>query len=223
MLAERYNKSMDNRNFLASTDFPMDKVSGYDTGSVSVTAFNVSFPEVNHGLGYRPLYFIKWSTDPTFSTSYDEVGVSFNFITLSAQTDATKLYLFINNLTGGTVTIYYRVIYYMPTDVDLDISQTQAALDNFSFNTDYNYPKIFAENVINAGTGTVNHNLGYYPQVEAWYIRASDGKCIHVVASDVTNSPQSPRAIVTTTQVIFENSSFGPASAWHYKIYLDEV
>ena len=214
---------MDNRNFLASTDFAMDKASGYMTGSFAVGAGSNAFPEILHNLGYRPLYFLKWSTDPNFTTSFDEVGVSFNFVTMSAQTDATKLYLFANNLTGGALTLYYRVIFFMPTNVDIDAVQTQSALDNFNFNTDYNYPKILDENFFLAGSGLVNHNLGYYPQVEAWYIRTSDGKCIHIVASDVMASPQNPRVRVTTSQVIFDQGTFSTASEWHYKIYLDEV
>lgn len=214
---------MDARGFLTNTDNPMDKVSGYYVGSTTVSAGSPSFPAIPHGLGYAPLYFVKWSTDPNFNTSYDEIGVSFNFITLSAQTDVTNLYLFINNLTGSSVTIYYRVIFFMPTTVSIDAADTVAALDNFQFNTDYNYPKIFDENFINASSGTVTHDLGYIPQVEAWYIRASDGRLIHIVDSDVTNTVNTPRVRVTTSQVLFDNGSFTTASGFHYKIYVDEV
>lgn len=223
MLAEGYNKYMNPRDYIASTDYPMDKVSGYAVGSVAVPASSPAFPLIPHGLPYTPLYFVKWSTDPTFATSYDEIGVSFNFITLSAQTDATNLNLFINNLTGSNVTIYYRAIFFMPTTVSLDANATQPGLDDFYFNTDYNYPKILDQGYFPGGLGTINHNLGYYPQVEAWYIRSSDGKCIHIVDSDVTATVNTPRVVVTQTQVIFQNGTFTSASGWHYKIYLDEL
>lgn len=206
-----------------NTDYPLDKIAGYATGSVTVPAFSPLFPVIPHGLAYTPLYIVKWSDDPNFSVSYDEIGVSFNFVTLNAQTDATNLNLFINNLTASSKTLYYRVLYFMPSNVNVTAAETQSNLDRFVLNTDYNYTKIFQQAFVGSSGFTVNHSLGYYPQVEAWYIRASDGKCVHVVDADVTNTINTPRVRVTTTDVIFENGSFTSASGWHYKIYIDEV
>lgn len=206
--------------FLLNTDYPIDKVSGTLTGSFTVASAASAFPEINHGLGYAPLYFLKWSLTPNFDTSYDEMGVTFNFVQNSAQVDATKLYMFALNLTGATVTIYYRVVFFAPTDIDPDIAGTQASLDKFALNTDYNYTKIFSEGVTAGGSATIEHGLGYYPQVELWYSRQSDGRMVHIVANDATYTDV-PRAIITPTQLILQNGSLISAGRWHYKIYAD--
>lgn len=208
--------------FLLNTDYPIDKVSGSVTGQFDVASGASAFPVVAHGLGYTPLYFLKWSTTPDFSTSYDEIGVSFNFVQNSAQTDATNLYMFALNLTGSTVTVYYRVIFFAPTDLDPDVGNTQSGLDNFVLNTDYNYTKIFQEGVTSGASATIPHGLGYYPQVEAWYIRASDGRCVHLVSNNVVANDV-PRATITENELILTNGSFTSASRWHYKIYADSV
>ena len=212
---------LNGNQFLLNTDYPLDKVSGYGSGEFTVAAFDSTTYEIAHELGYTPLYIVKWSTDPTFATSFDEIGVSFNFVQLTAQTDIAKLYLFSLNLTASPVTIYYRVIYFMPTDVDLEAVSTQFGLDAFTLNTDFNYTKVFTEGVVPSGNATVDHNLGYYPQVEAWYVRG-DGRCVHLVANDVS-STGTQRVVVTPTQIILNAGSFNPAVKWHYKIYLDVV
>jgi hypothetical protein len=215
---------VDPRNFLLSSTYPIDKISGYYTGSTTVGALSLSSPTVTHGLGYAPLYFLKWSTTADFSTSYDELGVSaINNLSMSAQTSSTTLYLFLDNNTGSSVTFYYRVIYFMPTDINIDAPATQPALDSLVLNTEFNYTKIFEENILNAASGTIDHDLGYYPQVEAWYVRSSDSRIVHCVANQVEASPTLPRTRITTTQVLFDDGSSTAASSWHYKIYADEV
>jgi hypothetical protein len=217
--------AVDSRNFLMNTDYPIDKISSYYEGSTTVASLDSETPTIPHGLAYTPLYFVRWSTSPDFVVSYDELGVStINDLILTAQTDSTNLYLFILNNTGSPVTFYYRVIYFMPTNVDLDAAETQSDLDNFALNTDYNYTKILLEDFVSSATATIDHDLGYYPQVEAWFIRSADGRCVHHVANSVAaSSPEGPRARVTTTQVILEDGSLFPASGWHYKIYADEI
>lgn len=205
-----------------TTDYPIDVVAGYQTGSVSVGAASSIAPVIAHGLGYTPLYFLKWSTTPDFSISFDEVGVTFNFIQLSAQTDSTNLYLFALNITSSSQTLYYRVIYFMPTNININAPGTQLYLDDSNLNSDYNYTKIYEEGLTGGSSATVAHNLGYYPQVEAWYIRSSDSRCVHCVEGQATGNA-TPIIVVTPTEVQFINGSSTSASNWHYKIYADEV
>jgi len=214
----------DATNFLLNTDYPLDKVSGYYEGSTTVGSGATSSPMVAHGLGYRPLYFVKWSTSPTFEVSYDELGVSaINNLQLNAQTSGTDLYLFMSNNSVSSVTFYYRVIYFMPPDVDLDAPSTASGLENLQFSTDYNYTKILLEDVTSGSTGTINHDLGYYPQVEVWYIRSADSRCVHVVASEAFTSFASlPRCEVTTSSIVLTDPG-GIVSFWYYKVYSDET
>lgn len=209
-------------DFLINTDSPMDKISGFETGSFSLGSFGTVSPSVPHNLGYKPLFFVRWSTSSTFDTSFDELGVTFNFVFLFTQADSDNMYFFASNLTATAYTIYYRIIYFMPTNLLLDAPNTQFGLDNFNINTDFNYSKVLIENVTGSGNQAIDHNLGYYPQCEVWYERASDGRMIHLVENSA-NSSSLPKAQLTTSQLILTQGSSVAVSAWHYKIYADEI
>lgn len=215
--------AQDGKDTLLNTDYPIDKIIGYSTGSFSISAFNSTTVTVPHSYTFAPLFFLKWSTTSDFSVSYDEIGVSFNYISVNANADTVNVYLFPFNNTGSSVTIYYRLIYFMPTTVNEIAAQTQSALDSYVLNTDYNYTKIYEEGYIASSSGSITHNLGYYPQVEAWYVRASDSRLIHVVEGNVGLFATSPYVSVTDSDVTLNNGSGVSVSGWHYKIYLDEV
>lgn len=213
----------DAQKTLLNTDYPIDKICGYSTGSFSISAFNSTTITVPHGFSFIPLFFLKWSTTSDFSISYDEIGVSFNYLAVNANADANNIYLFPFNNTGSSVTIYYRLIYFMPSNVNVLAAQTQSSLDDYVLNTDYNYTKIYEEDYVAASSATITHNLGYYPQVEAWYVRSSDGRLIHIVEGNVGLFATSPYVSVTQNSVTLNNGSGVSVSGWHYKIYLDEV
>ena len=210
-------------DFLLTTDYPIDKIIGYTESSFSAPATTSSTYSTPHGItAFTPLAIVKWSTDPSFSTSYDEIGVSFNFITLNGATDATNLYLYYFNLTASPVTIYYRVYYFMPSNVDVENEETQSDFDAYVLNTDYNYTKIYEQGFSASPAFSVSHDLGYYPQVEAWYILTSNGRTQRLVSGD-NSITDSPRVRVTTTSVEFLDGTITPVSGWHYRIYADEV
>lgn len=213
---------MNPRNFKLNSDYPIDKVVGYSTGSVVVSAFNTATPSVAHGLSYAPLYYLKWSTDPNFTISYDMPGLTnFNNYILSVDSDSTNINFFGSNNTGSSVTLYYRVLYFMPTNVNVSADETQSDLDAFVLNTDYNYTKILTQGVTAGANQNITHDLGYYPQVEVWYERVFDGKIVYVTGN-LPNGTWSPVASISTTQLLLSDST-GVVSKWHYKIYVDEV
>lgn len=211
------------KNTLLNSDYPIDKIIGYSVGSQTVSGS--SFPDINvpHGFGFKPLFYIKWSTTPDFSISYEETGISFNQVSLNGYADNTNIVLIPFNNTLSSVTFYYRIIYFMPSNIDVSNAQTQSSFDDFVINTDYNYTKIFSQGISSSSSVTIDHNLGYYPQVEVWYER-SDGRLIHLVDNYVSGSTERPQARVTTSQLILTNGGLVTSVvAWHYKIYLDEV
>jgi hypothetical protein len=208
------------QNFLLTSDFPIDKVSGYNTGSISVPANTSLFPTFAHGLSYAPTYFLKWSTTANFSISFDELGTStVNNLQLTATIDLTTIYLFISNVSNSAVTIYYRFIFFMPPDINKDVLATVANLDVFMLNTDYNYTKLFLDDKTTSNIATISHNLGYYPQVEAWTVD-SNNKIGHIVSNELTDITYSPSCEVTTNQIILRDPSAG-VSYWYYKVYID--
>lgn len=214
----------DLRNFLLNTDAPIDKIIGSSTGSVSVPSNDFREVVINHGFSFTPLFYIKWSTSPTFNPSYESQWFQPSSLPYSVYgtSSSSDMRLSVSNY-GGTVTIYYQVIYFMPSDIN--VSVPIVSLDNFQMNTDYNYTKIISEGRINGSSGTITHDLGYIPQVEAWYIRATDGRCIRLDYS-YPQSPglfSGPEVEVTSTQVILRNSqdTFNNAVAYYYKIYAE--
>jgi len=209
------------RDFLFSSDFPNDKIIKGDSGSFTVGAYNSAFPEIAHPFTFAPLYILKWSTNPNFDNSFDEIGVStLDNIQLNGQTDTSKLYLFANNNNGSAVTFYWRVLYFMPPDVMASALPTTKDFEDFNFNTDYNYPKIYLEDRANSSDASIIHGLGYYPQVEVWYMR-TDGKLIHLVDNELA-FPFKPSADITTSTLTLENNSTSVAY-WYYRIYADET
>ncbi len=213
------------KNFLSSSDYPVDMISGSYPSSVTVAGLSNSFPEITHNLGYAPLYYVKWSLTSDFSTSYDETGVGVSSslqASFTAQTSTTKLYLFINNNSASSRTFYYRVIYFMPPDTNITVAPTQANFDSFVLSTDFNSPKIYLQDRTLTGAATITHSLGYYPQVEVWKVRASDGRIIHHLENDSDAVPLVETAKVTTTQLILADPS-AYVGSWYYKIYVDEV
>lgn len=211
----------DARNFLLSTDYPIDKIIGSQTGSITQAATSSGTTTIAHGLPFAPLAIAKWSISSNFSTSYDEIGVSIlNNVTFTAQTDGTNLYIISGNNGGSAVTIYYRVLYFLPADSTATVGATSSSFDDFFLNTDYNYTKIVAEGTVNGGTQVITHSLGYYPQAEVWYKRTSDGRIIHLVENEAITLPGLPTAQMTTTSLtIAENST--PVTNYYYKIYAD--
>jgi hypothetical protein len=211
-------------NFLFTTDFPIDKIVGYQTGSVVVPATSTVFPTFSHTLTYTPLYLIKWSTTPDFSISYDELGVStINNLAFSAQTDASTTYLFILNNSSSSVTFYYRILYFMPPDVNSYALATAAGLEIFQFNTDYNYTKVFKDDFTTTKTFTYNHGLSYFPQTETWYIRTSDNHCVHCIVGDPSSVSGLPRTDVSDSDLIMRDASPSIVSKWYYRVYVDET
>ena len=213
----------DPRKFLFNSNYQIDKISGSREGSVYVPAGGFVSPVVAHGLGYAPLYYTKWSTDPNFETSYDEIGVTTNTrLSFSVQADETNLYLMPANYSLSGITFYYRVIFFVPPNLDIDVPSTAGDMDIFQFYTGYNYTKVLDEGYIGSSSGTIDHDLGYYPQVELWYVRASDGRIVHLVENGIGSGNGNPQASVSTSSVSLYNGAFIGASGWYYKVYVDE-
>lgn len=208
----------DARNFLLDTDSPLDKVVGYQTGSASVSAFSPINLLFDHGLDFRPLAIGRWSTDPSFNLSYDEMWtLSPIQLSVAFRTSVDKLHVGGFNLRSSTQTVYWKVLYFMPSNVDAQADFTQQNLDSFNINTDYNYTKLLQAGVHSGSTGTITHSLGYYPQVEAWW---DDGMFMN---SAMAYHGDLPRTELTTSSLVFKAGVATTPTAWHYRIYADEL
>lgn len=209
-------------NFLFNSDYPIDKIIGYQTGSLTGTSVSAN---PSHGFSFDPLPYVQWSLNANFDTADDTEGA----FVLGYQTfSGINVGLGTINLSalssdGVSRTYYYRIFYTMPPDIDADVPIIN--MDDFKFNTDYNYPKIYREGVINSSTGTVDHNLGYYPQVEVWYQwNIIGGSRISRLKIGDDDAPGfiTGACFVNTTNISLVDDSLG-VTKWYYRIYADAV
>lgn len=110
------------RNFLLNSDYPMDKILGWWSGSFAVSAYYGLFdPKATeysfaHGVGDYGLILGSWSTD---NTNWLPFGVtpadmssgipSFQNIECSAYCTTTNIVVRVTNWTATTPTIYYAL------------------------------------------------------------------------------------------------------------------
>jgi hypothetical protein len=212
--------AVDPRNFLLNTDYPMDKIAGSFTGSKLVAGSSSETVTLSHAFGAAVLPIVKWSTTSNFAVSYEESST--NTVAgygVLANSDTDSVNIIIGNNNAGAGTIYYRVYYFMPYDADVDVLATASGLGNFVINTDYNYSKVFLEGRTTANPQTITHNLGYYPQIEAWNIRS--GVYRHVMYGESYGGTVYDMSItVTTTTAVFTSATAN--DRFYYRIYADE-
>lgn len=214
----------DPRNFLLNTDYPMDKIAGYFSGSYSASGSPLGLT-IPHSLGIMPLCIMTWSLDPNFNTSYQPTGiVSVEQMYCNCYSTTTSIVLQAQKIDGGAFTVYYRIYYFLPENSTLDVPGTSTGLDNFVLNTDYNYCKVYMAGTTTGFSAEITHNLGYYPQVDVWR-QLNNVNCTHVDDGDPV-SGYGVNIIVTTTKInitaIASNYPPGSTITWHYRIYADE-
>lgn len=211
-------------DMVLDSDYPMDKIIGYSTGSNVVPALNFNDLTLTHNFPFAPLYYLRWSLSPTFATSFEETGrISTDFL-IAGEMSVNTAKIYMTNNTSTSATIYYRLILFAPYDINATSDQTQLFLDDYNINTDYNYPKIYLEGYINDPGGTINHNLGYIPQVDAWFF-ATNGKVTRFMGSRMPTTSADYKLLVTTNTLVYIRDpslpSFTPKL--YYRIYLDSI
>lgn len=205
---------VDPRDFLLNTDYEMDKIIYFKDGTLNAGQYDI---DIAHNLGFAPLVFGVCAFQSDFS---DSRSIPFTYAT---QSDTTQFAVSANNKnvrlsyissSGSPAKIYYRVYGFEPTGSHAKVGATSKYAKEFILNTDYNYCKLFQAGTTSAGS-TINHNLGYVPQVLAW--RESNGW-----VSPIEESAPSSAIIVTNSAVLFNYPSLG-VDKIHYRIYYDEA
>lgn len=230
--------AVDPRNFLLNTDYPLDKIIYMTSGSFTA---NVTFSgtyDISHSLGFAPLPIMQWSLTSDFEICYEisssgTVGWESYGLSARVLSDNTELRISYYNNTGGNKTIYYRIIGFMPSNINVDVDPTAIAADNFVFNTDYNYLKLYMSGIMELNTTigvstSVTHNLGYIPRVFCWEeLGTTESPLIVPMGGGVEYKPikgEGNGTIVTTTQLtaVSPTGGYYQAEALHYRIYYDE-
>lgn len=227
------------KNFLLTTDFPIEKVIYLRSGSFTLGSITSGTETFSHGLSFTPLIDGVWSLDSDFSTTYNfgtgttplsTSGLSFyqqllGFDILIGNSGADSSTVNINwaNL-GSSMTAYYRLYGLEPTDSAADVPFTASSGNDFILSTDFNYLKLYLSDYLTgfsaSNTYTVDHNLGYRPKVSIWSTTSGGYRYPGIQeGADVIAS-------VTTTQLVIEvgssyNSSY--MTRLDYRIYIDEA
>ncbi|TXG78595.1 hypothetical protein E6Q11_00765 [Candidatus Dojkabacteria bacterium] len=223
---------MNPRNFLLSTDYPIDKVVYQTTRTVTVGAYGFSSTNFAHGLPFKPLLVAQYSPNasyiPLYAVGSFPVSAGIVLYNTAIEADATNIYLAISNNTASSVTFRFNIYAFQPSGTPEAItSHTSVAGDTFSISTDYNYTKLIMSGVtgwVSGASASVTHGQGIVPQVMVWRENQSDGRVSPVEVGSYDGSFGLDYLIrVTTSTVSFANIDPFPSPArYHYRIYADE-
>lgn len=217
-------KKVDPREFLLNTDYEMDKIIYFKSGSLNAN----QQIDVSHNLGFTPLLFGVCAFNSDFT---DPRGIPYEYttqgnrITFDARSFSNKITLAYDNFAEGAPKMYYRLYGFEPSDSHAKVGATSKYSKQFILNTDYNYCKLCKKGTLpGSDTQTVNHNLGYIPQVLVWG-ESSYGTSI-IDHSNGWNDPMTnlPFGVaVTNKQLITKYPGLTAFNKIHYRIYYDEA
>lgn len=234
------------RNFKISSEQPTDIVVLFLEGQAVFEYNSYSIP---HNLGFAPLVFGFWSETEDFTSPipftmsaginyFDPVTQEYKPIWDSVQASASTTGITLYATQATSHPVYYRIYAFMPTDLDLDAGTTSQHAQRFIINSDYNYRKVFmaGDVILERDTSvqpivikpiTINHNLGYKPQVMVW-VGQSTGIIQELQASQFANTQLRVRkqAVEVNEQSVIITAPFpqgvGDYKAY-YRIYYDEA
>lgn len=224
------------KNFLLTTDFPLDKVILLDAGMATVP-FPVAgyLIPILYDLMFTPLVSGNWSLTSDFSVAYEfgsgtfpssNAGASNFNISMDIYADGTGVFIDPTNVSGAPVDIYYHVFGLEPSDSETDVPFTSNQGDRFVLNTDYNYTKLYMDDTIisppTPSTQTITHNLGYRPQVMPWITNSLGERRPVDVTLIAGGAPLDYGVVVTNSTVNFELDGLSTVDRIDNRLYLDE-
>lgn len=234
--------SVASKTMILSSDYPMDKVVLLKSGSFTLPNNTIGMTIASaHGLPFTPLCGGNWSLVSNFSFQYEysvgpfpssNPGKAFDQVA-NVFADGTNVYISADNVTGSTVTVYWRVYGFEPSSSTATIPAVISLGDVYALNSDYNNPKLFLQGSASTPTTTssevftyVDHNLGYIPQAMGWATYSTWNGSAMVTAIHPIGSSHSNAGLITLIvgdlRVAFATPTYTSASTCYYRIYLDE-
>ena len=218
------------RNFIVTSDYPMDYIVWSENGSMSTEAHKQDVKTIPHGLGFSPLLFGIYSIDngQTWTPFGPEAVGFYTFI----ESDSTNSYVHIWTKSSD-VSILYKIWGYMPDGVH-SVVNPPVSESSFVVNSDYNYSKLLATGVWDAEVGNnivlFEHNLGYIPQVMLWveYQSGIVGDSWSDTSSDLSEQADQyvyvdKNKLYATYTDLDSGGDLGIISKIHFRIYANEV
>lgn len=224
---------MDARNFLFSSDYPMPALCWEYEDYWNVGANATRTVTVAHGLPFKPLLVGQWALKESFAPCQDINTTNFlpvydpingEVVSAFVSANGTNLILDLQNFSATSSRYYFRIWGYAPPDYADEVPNIYDTT-GFQFSTDFNYPKIVKEGTVSVAyksTATIDHGLGYIPQVRVW--EEVGGKVQPCTAYWEDGKKGGP--IVTNKSLIIRNyvagNSSGSTRKYYYHIYGDE-
>lgn len=218
-------------NFLLNTSAPIDKIVWMDEGEWTSSSLETSKGYVlPTGIDSFLFAMGEWTTD-NWATSYplgtsigtgqwDEQAGSF-----TEKMIGTSLYsgLYLNQYAVllsvyadiPQVNIKYRVYGFIQESAWNATSSETADLSNkFNLDTRNNYPKLFAEGMIDATNSSQNyyHNLGYRPMLRVWSQMPSEQDDLVIFFGNSLD-----------LSIDSQKITFPQGFNYYYRIYADEI
>lgn len=237
------------RDFLMSSDHQMDKIIYFKERLIPVSSKQGSIT-FSAELPFCPLVFGVWSTTPDFTVCqpFIQGGImsarTMDFVIDSVSMHATSLNgvptIMLSNYFTSVHDYYVRIYGFMPTDKELPANITSDQAKNLILSSDFNYRKLAMAGVLpytidmttgQSSTVTINHGLGYLPQVMAWleFEHSSSPGEIDIIPFEFSQrgTPPVPRGeIILTDESAFitpVSGQWGDTFKVHYRIYYDEA
>lgn len=195
------------QDLLVDSSYEMDKIIWSWEGKVTDST-------PLHNLGYAPLIFGIYDTDPDFSNPRpindkitNSVRVYSNTVGISKSYESDSYYV--------------RLFAFKPSTVEDKTSTTAYKASQLQMSSDFNYAKLLKAGHFK-NSGSVAHNLGYYPKVMIWAkITSNTGTDYWCYASrypfrDTYNSRNHPYYL-TENELVFQGTN---DIEWEYRIYV---
>lgn len=213
------------RNFRLNTDYEMDKIIYMSTGAFSSDNVGIE-TNIPHELGFAPLIVAQWSINDNFLETYETTTALFRnspyeqYVLASADGTDLKLFAF----SDIPRTLYYRVYGLLPSGVTPTLPSTNALADTFTFNTNFVASKVVSQGVTPTSSTqqsvTVEHGLGYKPQVLGWEDDAGVVTPINFFSGATEYANIKVGASSITVRTTSDANSTNPRRV-HYRIYAD--
>jgi hypothetical protein len=215
---------------------PIDKVIGIVTGTVSVGAPSSGAPDFGtksatdtraHGFGDNCYFQGIFSTDN--GTTWNDFGCMtpnltsanpvFQTLDTNATVDTTNVTVKVTNYydsvhsTSTAYTVLYKVFLLAKPNMAQPVTPI-AVSEPASLNSQFKYQKIFAQDKLNltvafgsSGSVSVAHNLGYIPNVRAWWFDGGSPTVCRPISFSPGNTTgtgvDSPQVQIDTSRVTF--------------------
>lgn len=225
-------------DLVLNTDRPLDKIIYKESGSIYAANGSPASQDVPHIFSFAPLVYGYYSLSPDFDicytfptgpTSNNPMQAPFG-TSLSVMVDNQKTNIqFGNYYYGSAVTLYYRLFGLMPSNINVDVPNTNINTDTFMINSDQEQLQLIASNYYDFPTMTfgspivtvplLNHNLGHRVEVMFWVERngiIDAGKNISMPG----NGSVDMSSDLTDVYAVFSPTVL--AGRLHYRIYENE-